>query len=622
MRYKYIDRAFFLILTLFAASCLMGQDWSTEVRRAQALHDTYDFDKALDIWYSLLEKSNDSLQRIDLLERIVRSENGRNMLSYATEPRVLSSLTVPRDDFFLWYSHLEEKSWLPIPNAFVPNVTSSHEYYTSIYFPEGIRNIVFSSQDESGSWNLYSSTCSGDTLWSYPTLINENLTSPEDDIFPILSSNGRELYFSTKGLFGMGGYDLFVSRWDEEINDWGIPENLGFPYSSPFDDFLFCNTPDGNFSLFASNRSCHRDSVTIYVLAFENKPIKKPITSLEQARSIAAPIPIEKELPSIPEQSVVPPVATAMDSLFLNYTSLLVNLRGLQDSLIALGKDLEMMRELYTSTENEQELQTLSKLLLNTEHRAIILQSEINSATSALQQMEMNFLMEGIIINLEDISEKPQETSSIEEKQYAFIKQHFSDPFDIPIEIPKESFDYSFRILDTAIIAEPVNTPGVSYSIQLSVTSHKAQLHQLKGLSPVFEKRQSSGKYLYTAGIFHSYQEALSQINIVRKRGFPTAFLVAYRDGKSISVNEARQAEQSPATGPKYRVVLENFAGGIPDAVMALIRNNTSKEIVRSLSEGKVLYIIAPFDEKEEAEAFAEILKGNGVEGIITEQIK
>ncbi|MBP6947657.1 MAG: hypothetical protein KBB35_01015 [Bacteroidales bacterium] len=622
MRYRCIDRAFFLILTLFAASSLMGQDWSAEVRRAQALHNSYDFYKALDIWHSLLERSNDSLQRIDLLEKIVRSENGRNMLGYATEPRVLSSLTVPRNDFFLWYSHLEEKSWLPIPNAFVPNATSPHEYYTAIYYPEGIRDIVFSSQDESGSWNLYTSTCSGDTLWRYPTLINENLTSPEDDIFPILSHNGRELYFSTKGLFGMGGYDLFVSRWDEEINDWGIPENLGFPYSSPFDDFLFCHTPDGNFSLFASNRSCHRDSMTIYVLEFENKPIKKPITSLEQARNIAALIPIEKDLPSLPEYDEGPPVASAMDSLFLNYTSLLANLRGLQDSLIALGKDLEMMRELYTSTENEQELQMLSTLLLNTEHRAIVLRSEINSATSALQQMEMKFLMEGIIINLEDISEKAQETNPVEEKQYPFVKRSFSKPFDIPIEIPKESFDYSFRILDTAVIAEPVNIPGISYSIQLSVTSHKAQLRQLKGFSPVFEKRQSSGKYLYTAGIFHSYQEALSQINIVRKRGFPTAFLVAYRDGKSISVNEARQAENLPASGPKYCVVLENFAGGIPDAVMAIIRNNTSKEVVRSLSEGKVLYIMAPFDKKEEAETFADILKGNGVEGIITEQIK
>ena len=47
---------------------------------------------------------------------------------------------------------------------------------------------------------------------------------------------------------------------------------------------------------------------------------------------------------------------------------------------------------------------------------------------------------------------------------------------------------------------------------------------------------------------------------------------------------------------------------------MAIIRDNTSKEIIRSTSEGRVLYIIAPFDAKEEAEAFAEILKGNGVE--------
>ena len=615
-------QGFFLILTLFASSCLMGQDFGVEIRRAQTLHDTYDFDKALEIWHSLLERSSDSLQRIGLLERIVRSENGRNMLSYATEPRVISSLTVPRDDFFLWYSHLEEKSWLPIPNAFVRNTTSPHEFYTSIYFPEGIRNIVFSSQDESGSWNLYTSTCSGDTLWSYPTLINENLTSPADDIFPILSRNGRELYFSTGGLFGMGGYDLFVSRWDDGINDWGVPENLGFPYSSPFDDFLFCNTPDGNFSIFASNRSCNRDSMTIYVLEFENKPIKKPITSLEQVRKIASLIPADEESLPNPEQLEELPVASAADSLFLNYTSLLVTLRGLQDSLATIGKELKMMRELYTSTENEQELQTISRLLLDTEHRAIVLQSEINSATGLLQQMEMNFLMDGIIINLEDISEKPQGTPSIERKQYAFVKQSFSKPFDIPIETPRESFDYSFRILDTAVIAEPVITPGISYSIQLYVTSHKAQLRQLKGLSPVFEKRQSSGKYLYTAGIFHSYKEALSQINVVKKRGFPSAFLVAYRDGKSISVNEARNAEKLPVAGPKYRVILENFAGGIPDAVMAIIRNNTSKEIVRSTSEGKVLYIIAPFDHKEEAEAFAEILKGNGVDGIITEQIK
>ena len=34
----------------------MGQDYSVEIRRAQALHNTYDFDKALEIWHSLLSK--------------------------------------------------------------------------------------------------------------------------------------------------------------------------------------------------------------------------------------------------------------------------------------------------------------------------------------------------------------------------------------------------------------------------------------------------------------------------------------------------------------------------------------------------------------------------------------
>ena len=136
-----MDRAF-LILTLFASSCLMGQDFGVEIRRAQALHDTYDFDKALEIWHSLLERSSDSLQRIDLLERIVRSENGRNMLSYATEPRVISSLTVPRDDFS-WYSHLEK--WQLFPTLLSRHHLSSRVY---IHLFSRHKDIVFSSGTE------------------------------------------------------------------------------------------------------------------------------------------------------------------------------------------------------------------------------------------------------------------------------------------------------------------------------------------------------------------------------------------------------------------------------------------------------------------------------------------
>ena len=61
---------------------------------------------------------------------------------------------------------------------------------------------------------------------------------------------------NSKGLYGMGGYDLYVSQWNSETGDWDVPVNMGFPYSSPYDDFLFINTEDGKYSIFASNRGC------------------------------------------------------------------------------------------------------------------------------------------------------------------------------------------------------------------------------------------------------------------------------------------------------------------------------------------------------------------------------
>ncbi|MBP3848408.1 MAG: DUF3100 domain-containing protein, partial [Pyramidobacter sp.] len=121
-------------------------------------------------------------------------------------------------------------------------------------------------------------------------LISEiyGINSPEDELYPVLSDDGKKVYFSSKGLYGMGGYDLFVSEWDDERQEWGVAENLGFPYSSPYDDLLFCNTPDGNFSLFASNRACSADSLVIYLLKFDPNPVKTAVESVEQARAIAS----------------------------------------------------------------------------------------------------------------------------------------------------------------------------------------------------------------------------------------------------------------------------------------------------------------------------------------------
>lgn len=60
-------------------------------------------------------------------------------------------------------------------------------------------------------------------------------TSYRED-FPFMSADGHTLYFASEGHNSMGGYDLFMSVWNEEDNSWSIPQNLGYPLNTPEDN--------------------------------------------------------------------------------------------------------------------------------------------------------------------------------------------------------------------------------------------------------------------------------------------------------------------------------------------------------------------------------------------------
>ena len=120
-------------------------------------------------------------------------------------------------------------------------------------------------------------------MWHNPEPVCADAVSPGNEIFPMRSPDGRRLYFSSNGLFGMGGYDLYVATWDPQSRRWGNVQNMGFPYSSQADDLFFCDTPDGRYSVFASNRDCGADSVVIYVLRQET-PVCMPVEPAQAAQ--------------------------------------------------------------------------------------------------------------------------------------------------------------------------------------------------------------------------------------------------------------------------------------------------------------------------------------------------
>ncbi len=74
-----------------------------------------------------------------------------------------------------------------------------------------------------------------------------------DEVTPFYDSNSHRLYFSSNGLAGYGGLDVFYA--EGEMVTWEEPVNVGLPINSSFDDLSFVRNYSGKFGLFTSNRT-------------------------------------------------------------------------------------------------------------------------------------------------------------------------------------------------------------------------------------------------------------------------------------------------------------------------------------------------------------------------------
>ena len=88
-------------------------------------------------------------------------------------------------------------------------------------------------------------------------------------------------------------------------------------------------------------------------------------------------------------------------------------------------------------------------------------------------------------------------------------------------------------------------TDGHSFGIQLAVTSSPADLSQTawRNLGYQVEEIREDGKYKYQVRHISTYAQAKEIKAKVEAAGFPGAFIVAYRDGRRVPVEEALRAE-------------------------------------------------------------------------------
>lgn len=651
----------YLIATGLAAalsavtSLLYAQPQTAEqlLKEGKRLHLAYEFERAVEAFSRAAAASDDSLFTQQAEQWKWAAENGQIMSRYVIRPHILAYAVIPKHQFPLYYDLAPSGQWRFPPKELLEHVHDDGQNPMPILYRPSIDKIVFAARDTSQNtgWDLYtvqrtvsdspqtldtadSQQDQNTTYWSPPVRLPASINTARNEMYPVLSADGNTLYFCSDGLPGLGGMNLFVSHWDKDQKQWSVPENLGIPFSSPHNDMLYLLSDDSRFFYFASDRNAPKDSLVLYKVEYEPGPVTIHLQSVKELREIAELPLVQKTTGSIThigsetkdstrtngnEQSQADSVLQKTREATQHYAELNKAVRSLTEQVSQQEKKLEELRSTYTTLSREEDKQVYANLIRDREFALMELQQSLRDTRKAAQAIEDMFLWHGVLdIPAQTKSEQQEPTTSTTDiPRFAPTKQQTGNwgghVFLSPIP-PPPAIDLSFRIEKEAVIVPWENEPmSLYYRIQLFTLSRKITPTHLRGISPAFEVKVGN-KYVYYAGQFTTYAQATQALTTIRRRGIQGAVVVAFYEGKSLSLQEARKRETQKRTEPEgartYRVYLGQDE--VPQQLVTAVTSLTNKDIIRVEKEEVAHFYIGPFTSFAEAQELAEKLHGKG----------
>jgi len=147
--------------------------------------------------------------------------------------------------------------------------------------------LVFASnrRGSSGGLDLYLTHKTGNS-WSSPENLGKYINTPGNELFPFLD-NENNLYFSSDGHKGIGGYDLYFSKYNGKY--WDKPVNLTGAVNTTADELAFrINPVDPTVAFLSVRQESDNASLKLYKITFADKYSLKRFSDISRAmRNIA-----------------------------------------------------------------------------------------------------------------------------------------------------------------------------------------------------------------------------------------------------------------------------------------------------------------------------------------------
>ncbi|MDH5602689.1 MAG: OmpA family protein [Cyclobacteriaceae bacterium] len=154
--------------------------------------------------------------------------------------------------------------------------------HANFYLATDGQTIVMSIQrdDTQGDRDIYVSFIEDDGKWSVPLNLGAVVNTGEEESCPYLASDGKTLFFSSKGHLGYGNADVFISRrLDDTWTNWSEPENLGTAVNSKDDDlFFYLSESDTKYAYFTRGTGNDADTYRLLLPIFQ---LPEPVVILK-----------------------------------------------------------------------------------------------------------------------------------------------------------------------------------------------------------------------------------------------------------------------------------------------------------------------------------------------------
>ena len=167
-------------------------------------------------------------------------------------------LFIYRDDFGdgnIYVSKRDSNKWTK-PIKLSTNINSTaNETHASVSADGTTLYFVSDRKGGFGGKDIYFSKRLPNGEWSLAKNIGDKINTPYDEEGTFIHPDGFTLYFSSKGHNSMGGYDLFYSELQND-ETWSKPKNMGYPINTTEDDVFYVLSADGKRAYY----SCYKEN--------------------------------------------------------------------------------------------------------------------------------------------------------------------------------------------------------------------------------------------------------------------------------------------------------------------------------------------------------------------------